>query len=109
MPENTVKSRMRYALEFLRDDNELYNATRGMLDTFCNYYDVLYRNSMFMPEPEVAFLRRTVLQFGEHFMRAREAARARGMMIFKISPEVHKIQHMPMFAEALNPRWVQVY
>eukprot|EP00959_Pyramimonas_sp_CCMP1952_P017985 381448-Pyramimonas_sp.AAC.1 len=42
-------------------------------------------------------------------MRLRQAAKLAGKLRWKITPKVHRLQHVPDYARLLNPRWVQNY
>ena len=42
-------------------------------------------------------------------MRLREDARVRGKLYWKVAPKMHKLQHTPLHATVMNPRWVQNY
>ena len=39
----------------------------------------------------------------------RECARVKRQFCWRVTPKVHKLQHIPLYSEVLNPRHVQNY
>ena len=46
---------------------------------------------------------------GFEIMRRREFARIDHKLNFNVTPKMHKLQHLHLYARILNPRWVQNY
>ena len=46
---------------------------------------------------------------GLAYQELREISRLAGRMCFKVTPKVHKVQHLPLYSSCLNPRHVQNY
>ena len=42
-------------------------------------------------------------------MQLREVARQKGWLLWNVTPKVHKMQHVPLLASVINPRFVQNY
>jgi len=82
---------------------------RGVVAALDGIYKVIYSQPMFMAGAKVVELRRNCVSFGEHYMRLRELARRENRFAWPVTPKVHKLQHVPMFATVLNPRFVQNY
>ncbi len=72
-------------------------------------YEVMYGAELFMTSEELQRLRTVCLELGVVVMRLREASRARQKLYFAVKPKMHKLQHIPDYAEVLNPRYVQNY
>ena len=64
---------------------------------------------MFLDEPSLEELNVSCENIGVCIMRLREAMKLRGKLYFRISPKTHRLQHLPLYAEVLNPKWVQNY
>ena len=82
---------------------------RGVVDSLAAVYQTLYSAGFFLTEVEHAALKRNVEEFGQHYLRLRELSRRSGLLAFGITPKVHKVQHLPLVAQSLNPRWCQNY
>ena len=48
-------------------------------------------------------------EFGEVIMRLRADSMHRNKLYFRIPSKVHKLMHVPMYMEVMNPRWLQAY
>ena len=62
-----------------------------------------------MSDDAVARLRVVCLAMGAAYMRLRNLSMRAGLLHFKITPKVHKVQHIPLLASCINPRFVQNY
>ena len=80
-----------------------------MADDLVELYRILYSAGRFLTADEVRRLRDVCLSFGRGFQYMREYSRLNSECWFNVKPKVHKMQHLPMMAEALNPRYVQNY
>ena len=54
-------------------------------------------------------LRVVTLRFGVAYLQLRECARVKGWMLWPVTPKVHRMQHVPLYASVTNPRFVQNY
>eukprot|EP00959_Pyramimonas_sp_CCMP1952_P207480 4340050-Pyramimonas_sp.AAC.2 len=62
---------------------------------------------MFMTGESLNKLGALVREFGVACMKAREECRLRNKLRFKLTPEVHGHQHVPLHCGALNVRFAQ--
>ncbi len=84
-------------------------AVVALCDGLADFYSALYAAPLFLPEPTVDHVRALCVSIGENWMVLRQLARRRGMLLWKITPKVHKLQHAPLYCQVLNPRHVQAY
>ena len=80
-----------------------------LVDDLCRFYQVLYTGDRYLPEPALQQLRTVTQRFGDNYQLLRELCRERGLLFFNVTPKVHKMQHVPLLAEVMNPRYVQNY
>ena len=69
----------------------------------------MYETGIFMTDAQVAKLRKAVLEVGANWLALREGCRVKGVLAFKVSPKTHRYQHLPLWAQVMNPRHVQCY
>ena len=62
-----------------------------------------------MTRDQVQTVRAACLEFGSAYMRLRECARTTGLLLWPVKPKVHTMQHVPLFCEVMNPRFLQNY
>lgn len=82
---------------------------RKVVSSFAEFYDLLYDGPMFLPQASMDRLRTVLLEFGLHFMRLRELARRSATLAWQVRPKVHKMQHMTLWAQSINPKYCQCY
>ena len=80
-----------------------------MLGALDELYNVVYNEPMFLPPDAQRRLREACLTFGACYQRLREAARLAGRCNYRVTPKVHKMQHLPLMGGFINPRCVQNY
>ena len=97
------------AAEFFGRDLEFDRRIVAVSAKLAEFYELLYGCHMFMSTTAVQRLRAIVLDIGEHWLFLRDHAKTRKQLLWKVTPKVHKIQHIPLYAEVLNPRYIQVY
>ena len=85
------------------------DAALKLMDNLVNFYNILYTEPVFMSQPALDRLRATCINLGESYMVLRAICRHNSRLFFRVTPKVHKIQHVPFYAEVLNPRFIQVY
>ena len=61
------------------------------------------RPPLFPSDTDIGRVRAIINEFGEVIMSYRNK------LYFKITPKVHKLMHVPMYMEVMNPRWLQAY
>ena len=93
---------------FVAGTDEEFHAKELARD-LTKFYDALDSAIMFPTNEEVEQLRDCCNSFGLHYMWCRELARQSGQCRFPIRPKVHKMQHMPLWVEIINPRAVHNY
>lgn len=71
-------------------------------------YTELYAAPMFLPPDVLMRVRQLCLDFGQAYQRMRELSRRSGVYAFAVTPKTHKVQHLPLLAECINPARVQV-
>ena len=81
----------------------------GILNGLTEFYEILYGGQLFLDDDEVARLRAVILDIGRRAMRLRAWGRHNNTFVFNVKPKWHKMQHLPMYASALNPRHVECY
>ena len=62
----------------------------------------------FLPRLKKRF-RNEVLKFGRHFQHCCSVATKDGDLLWRFTPKVHLVQHLPSQAELVNPVMVQNY
>ena len=67
------------------------------------------RPPLFPLDTEIGRVRAIINEFGEVIMSFRADSMHRNKLYFKITPKVHKLMHVPMYMEVMNPRWLQAY
>ena len=72
-------------------------------------YDMLYSSPMLVADADVARLRAVCLDLGVLVMELREYCRTVNLLAFRVVPKMHRLQHLPLYAEVLNPRHVHNY
>ena len=82
---------------------------KELFDRFVDFYRLLYSQPMFMTDAAVERLRNITSELGEKWHVLRHIEYTRGNLRWKITTKVHKLLHTPIYAERLNPRWVQNY
>ena len=80
-----------------------------VLANLAEWYGILYDAPMFVPPPALERLQELTVSIGEDWMRLRELSRRASLLHWKITPKVHKLQHVPFYASILNPRFVQCH
>lgn len=90
-------------------DEILDRSLRGVTAKLAEFYQILYDAPMFLAPASRARLQAVCLEFGLHYQRLRELSRRAGLLAFAVTPKVHKLQHVPMLAKSINPRFVQCY
>ena len=94
---------------FFTEDSEEHRSVIAICNHVNKVYEIMYASSMFMTAAETAALRTSVLQVGVHWLVLRESCRTAGILAFKVSPKAHRFQHLPLWSQVLNPRFVQCY
>ena len=84
-------------------------ALRGVTAGLADFYDTLYSEPMFMGREALERFAAVTVGFGEHYQALRQLCLGRNIFAFQVTPKVHKLQHFPMLAEIVNPRFCQVY
>ena len=79
------------------------------MDSLVESNSILWTGPMFLPEASIGRLRSVTLRFGLAYQILREEGRVHNMHIFPVRGKVHKMQHVPMMAEIINPALVQYY
>ena len=97
------------AEEFLPGPDPCNTNLRIMLRSLQNIYKAMYGQPMFLSVEALRELESHCFDFGESFQRLREHGRTNNHLVCRITPKVHKMQHVPYMAELINPAFVQVY
>ena len=64
---------------------------------------------MFLSNDALERLSELCADMGEDVLELREAARVQALFLWRVSPKMHKMLHIPLYAACLNPRWLQNY
>ena len=88
-------------------DAPVETAARALTNYLDEFYRVLYTQPMFTEQGAIERLRIVCEEMGVHDQALREYSRQRGVLAFNVKPKAHKIQHVPMLCEVMNPRCVQ--
>ena len=86
-----------------------YTSLCGVIDGLDEIYAVLYVEPMFLDAAAMARLRAACLSFGRCYQKLREVHRRASSFAFNVTPKIHKVQHLPLLASCVNPRYVQTY
>ena len=81
----------------------------GVLSELADLYDVFYNGQMFLEEDEVRRVRELCVSIGHRMLRLRAWARRCHLHVFQIKPKMHKMQHLGLYSEVFNPRYIQNY
>ena len=73
------------------------------------FYEILYATGRLLSDEELGRFKEVCERFGTNYQALREHSRVVELLHFKVTPKVHKMQHLPLLSEVLNPRWVQNY
>eukprot|EP00959_Pyramimonas_sp_CCMP1952_P177472 3709781-Pyramimonas_sp.AAC.1 len=73
------------------------------------FYSIIYAAPVFVSDHDVGRLRSVCVDFGEAFMWCREFSRRAGQLCWEITPKTHKMMHVPLMAQIVNPRTVHCY
>ena len=94
---------------FLPGPSPCHTNLRMMVRSLDEIYKAMYGQPMFLSLEALANLESRCFDFGESFQKLREHGRANNQLVCKITPKVHKVQHLRYMAELINPAFVQVY
>ena len=64
---------------------------------------------MWLSQPELADLKTAAAKFGLNYQWCREQSRIYRVLAYRVTPKVHRIQHLPEFAGLINPRCLTNY
>ena len=95
--------------QFFNGVSERDACLRQVVSMLAEFYDLLYASPVFLSNETLARLTHVVQTFGASFQRLRALARHQGQSAWKVTPKVHKMQHLPMLSGIINPCWVQCY
>ena len=90
-------------MRYYKGETPLERSLRSVVSASDSFYKVLYSQPIYMSDEAVAELRAHCLSFGEHYMRLRELARRESRLVWRVTPKVHKLQHIPTLATYFNP------
>ena len=95
--------------EFMIADTPEGVATRAVVSSLNQFYEVLYSGDMFLTDTELQRLRQACNTFGAEYLKLRSMACDQGRLWWQVRPNHHKMQHFFVLTEVLNPRCVQCY
>ena len=72
-------------------------------------YVLLYSAGIFLNDVESTRLREICCDIGRNYMMLRADARRTFKLRWRITPKVHKVMHLPMYGEVMNPRFLHLY
>ena len=81
----------------------------AVVELLAQLYDDLYSWPMFLSDAQVAKVKSTCDDIGLLMMRLRNFAMELQQLFWRITPKVHKLMHLHLYAAVMNPRWVQNY
>ena len=90
-------------------DNPRAAQARRLAELFDAFYTAVYAAPMFPSDSNIDRVRVITNEFGDVITRLRADSMHRNKLYFKITPKVHKLMHVPMYMEVVNPRWLQAY
>ena len=82
---------------------------RSLVDSLSEIYRVFYTGPMFLNSDDQGKLRVACSTFGVCYQRLRELHRQEQSLAFNVVPKIHKLQHLPMHATCINPKFLQCY
>jgi len=98
-----------FAAQTFTGDDPVERDVVAITAALAELYQIVYTDDMFLNDDALRRLREVVLDIGLRVMRLREAAYRAEKLFWRITPQMHRLQHLPLYASALNPRWVQCY
>ena len=96
-------------VDFLAPDTERNRLVLQLATDLVAFYEILYATGRFLSDEELGRFKEVCERFGTNYQALREHSRVVKLLHFKVTPKVHKMQHLPLLSEVLNPRWVQNY
>ena len=96
-------------MEFFNTGSDVDTTLQRMTADFAEVYSVLYGSPMFMTTDARNRVRALTIRVGEDWMRMREYGRVNSILVFKVTPKVHKYQHLYLYCCLLNPRHIMTY
>ena len=84
-------------------------SARHVASDLVRFYKIMDDEPTFFSAPALAELSNVCSHFGKHYMWLREFARQSNKLWWPIKPKLHKMQHLPLWAEVINPRHVHCY
>ena len=90
-------------------DNPRAAQAPRLAELFDTFYTAVYAARLFPSDTDIGKVRAIINEFGEVIMSLRADSMQRNKLYFKITPKVHKLMHVPMYMEVMNPRWLQAY
>ena len=97
------------AAETLTTGSEEDRSIVALLTAVNAFQELLYSAGFSLTDDEIGRLDAIVLEMGFHYQTLRGIARAKNQLWWRVTPKVHKLQHMSHWARVLNPAMVQCY
>jgi len=97
------------ARRFCVTQSESDTAVRALTALFEEFYAIIYSEPIFMSQQAIDRISEVCIELGHHFMILREHCRRLNILAWNLKPKVHKLQHIPMMCEIMNPRFAQCY
>ena len=94
---------------FLPEGSPEHVAARALTSYLEEFYRIIYTQPMFMERTAIDRIRVVCEEMGFYYQSLREYCARTELLAFNVTPKTHKIQHVPMLCEVINPRCVQCY
>eukprot|EP00959_Pyramimonas_sp_CCMP1952_P286792 5997244-Pyramimonas_sp.AAC.1 len=95
--------------EFLDPAREDHRACVSATRCLAELYAIIYSEPMFMSDHALERLKKHVLEFGRSYQKCRDFARRDNVFAWNVTPKIHRTQHIPLFSEVVNLRFLQCY
>ena len=70
-------------------------ATRAVVSSLNQFYEVLYSGAMFLTDTELERLQKACTTFGAHYLQLRALAVDKGLLWWHVRPKHHKMKRFP--------------
>ena len=96
-------------IAFFTSGSELDHTVLVLSLSLARFYEILYSQGRFLTDAALVELGTVTRRMGTAYQQLRNMSREAGLLHFKITPKVHKVQHIPFLSACINPRFVQNY
>ena len=98
-----------FCKEVFKTPDEVDTDVVAVLSELSDWYDILFEGGVFLEGSALERLRELTTSIGVRVLRLREWSRVNSKLYWSVKPKMHKMQHLPIYAELLSLRYLHVY